>query len=115
LPVDDRHLYSETYLQSLLTVRLGCRAGEMVGIGEASGGGADDLAKADDLATRMVRELGLSPHLGPIGYPAGGGFLGQSFAGRPRKRCRANRSTSFWAATAPPPGEDPRLLLTGRR
>ncbi|MCP5027265.1 MAG: ATP-dependent zinc metalloprotease FtsH [Actinomycetia bacterium] len=81
LPVDDRHLYSETYLQSLLTVRLGGRGGEIVAIGEASSGAADDLAKATELATRMVRELGLSPDLGPIGYPAQGGFLGQSFAG----------------------------------
>jgi cell division protease FtsH len=81
LPVDDRHLYSETYLRSMLTVRLGGRAGEIVAFGEASSGAADDLAKATQLATRMVRELGLSTELGPVGYPGSAGFLGSDFAG----------------------------------
>jgi cell division protease FtsH len=81
LPVDDRHLYSETFLHSMLSVRLGGRAGEIVAIGEASSGAADDLAKATQLATRMVRELGLSAELGPVGYPAGSPFLGGDYGG----------------------------------
>jgi cell division protease FtsH len=81
LPVDDRHLYSETFLHSMLAVSLGGRAGEIVAIGEASSGAADDLAKATQLATRMVRELGLSAELGPVGYPAGSPFLGGDYGG----------------------------------
>ena len=46
-------------------------------IGQGSTGAANDLAGATDLATKMVREFGLSPTLGPIGYPEGGSvFLG---------------------------------------
>ena len=36
--------------------------------GEGSTGAADDLAGATELATRMVREFGLSTKLGPVGY-----------------------------------------------
>lgn len=33
---------------------------------------SNDLAQATELATKMVREYGLSAALGPIGYPRGG-------------------------------------------
>ena len=46
-------------------------------LGQGSTGAANDLAGATDLATKMVREFGLSEMLGPIGYPEGGSvFLG---------------------------------------
>jgi len=68
LPEAERHLYSESYLTDLLTVRLGGRAAELVVFGEGSTGAANDLAGATQIATRMVREFGLSPELGPVGY-----------------------------------------------
>jgi cell division protease FtsH len=72
LPEAERHLYSESYLTDLLTVRLGGRAAELVVFGEGSTGAADDLAGATQIAARMVREFGLSPALGPVGYGSGG-------------------------------------------
>lgn len=68
LPEAERHLYSEGYLTDLLAVRLGGRAAELVVFGEGSTGAANDLAGATQIATRMVREFGLSPALGPVGY-----------------------------------------------
>jgi cell division protease FtsH len=68
LPVDERHLYSESYLKDSLAVRLGGRASELLVLGEASSGAASDLAGATDLATRMVREYGMSKRLGPVGF-----------------------------------------------
>ena len=68
LPVDERHLYSESYLLDSLAVRLGGRASENLVIGEASTGAASDLSGATGLAIKMVTEWGLSPRLGPIGY-----------------------------------------------
>ena len=68
LPVDERHLYSESYLLDSLAIRLGGRASEILVIGEASTGAANDLSGATDLAIKMVRDWGLSPRLGPIGY-----------------------------------------------
>ena len=68
LPVDERHLYAESYLHDSLAIRLGGRASEILIIGEASTGAANDLSGATDLAIKMVRDWGLSPRLGPIGY-----------------------------------------------
>ncbi|KAA9160226.1 ATP-dependent zinc metalloprotease FtsH [Amycolatopsis acidicola] len=73
LPEAERHLYSEAYLTDQLTVRLGGRAAELVVFGQGSTGAANDLAGATDLAVKMVTEFGLSPELGPIGYPRGEG------------------------------------------
>ena len=68
LPEAERHLYSESYLTDLLTVRLGGRAAELVVFGEGSTGAANDLSGATQIATRMVREFGLSQEIGPVGY-----------------------------------------------
>jgi cell division protease FtsH len=77
LPVDERHLYSESYMRDSLAVRLGGRAAELIVFGEGSTGASNDLAGATQLATRMVREFGLSPELGPVGYSSDGPmFLG---------------------------------------
>src|SRR5207253_2816375 len=84
LPLVERHMYGEDYLHDSLAVRLGGRAAELVVLGQGSTGAANDLAGATDLATKMVREFGLSETLGPVGGvpvddpadhggPAGGG------------------------------------------
>jgi cell division protease FtsH len=88
LPLDDRHLYGQDYLSDSLTVRLGGRAAELVELGQGSTGAANDLASATDLATKMVREFGLSPTLGPVGYPESGpvhlgGGRGSGVSSRP--------------------------------
>jgi cell division protease FtsH len=87
LPIDERHLYPEDYLTDSLAVRLGGRAAELVEFGQGSTGASNDLASATDQAVKMVREFGLSPKLGPVGYPEGGSvFLGgggQAMSSRP--------------------------------
>jgi len=77
LPAVERHMYGEDYLYDSLAVRLGGRAAELVVLGQGSTGAGNDLAGATDLAVKMVREFGMSPVLGPVGYPEGGSvFLG---------------------------------------
>jgi len=87
LPLVERHLFGEDTLADTLAVLLGGRASELVVLGQGSTGASNDLAKATDLATRMVREFGLSAELGPVGYPLGGSaFLGPGgaeFSSRP--------------------------------
>ena len=79
LPEAERHLYSEGYLTDLLAVRLGGRAAELVVFGAGSSGAANDLAGATQIATRMVRDFGLSPALGPVGYAsANPRYLGET-------------------------------------
>jgi len=78
LPADERRLYAESYLRDSLAVRLGGRAAEILVLGEASTGAANDLAGATELAIRMVRDWGFSPRLGPIGFGSvGPAYLGQ--------------------------------------
>jgi cell division protease FtsH len=71
LPIDERHLYTEGYLQDSLAIRMGGRVAEQLVFGQASTGAANDLAGATDLALRMVREFGMSPALGPVGFASG--------------------------------------------
>jgi cell division protease FtsH len=82
LPLVERHMYGEDYLQDSLAVRLGGRAAELVVLGQGSTGAGNDLAGATDLATKMIREFGMSSVLGPVGYPDGGSvFLGSGGPG----------------------------------
>jgi cell division protease FtsH len=84
LPIDERHIYNERYLHDTLAVRLGGRAAELVVFAEGSSGAANDLAGATELATRMVREFGLSTEVGPVGYAENSPqYLGPGGAGRP--------------------------------
>jgi cell division protease FtsH len=77
LPEAERHLYQESYLYDSLATRLGGRAAELLVVGEASTGAANDLAGATQLATRMVRDWGMSPRLGPVGFSSDGqNYLG---------------------------------------
>jgi cell division protease FtsH len=87
LPLVERHLFGEDYLYATLAVFLGGRASELVVLGQGSTGASNDLAKATELATKMVREFGLSSTLGPVGYPSGGSAYldggGGEFSTRP--------------------------------
>jgi cell division protease FtsH len=71
LPIDERHLYTEGYLKDSLAIRMGGRVAEQLVFGETSTGASNDLAGATDLATRMVREFGMSQTLGPVGFATG--------------------------------------------
>ncbi len=87
LPTDERHLYSESYLKDSLAVQLGGRAAELLVLGEASSGASSDLAGATDLATRMVREYGMSERLGPVGFASSAPDVSRHRAGaQPRLR-----------------------------
>jgi cell division protease FtsH len=92
LPEAERHLYSEAYLTDLLTVPLGGRAAELVVFGEGSTGAANDLTGATQIAIRMVRDFGLSPAMGPVGYAAGAADQLEETAGQPWARPYAEQT-----------------------
>jgi cell division protease FtsH len=68
LPMDERHNYSKSYSEAVLTYALGGRVAEKLIFGEFSSGGQQDYKVATDLARRMVCDWGMSDELGPIAY-----------------------------------------------
>jgi cell division protease FtsH len=67
-PSEDRYLAGRSELRNRLAVLLGGRAAEILVIGEASTGAADDLVKATDIAHDMVARYGMSPDVGQVVY-----------------------------------------------
>ncbi len=65
-PTEERYLLSEDELKSRLAVMVGGRVAEALTFSQVSTGATDDLARATDLARRMVTEFGMSPALGPV-------------------------------------------------
>jgi len=69
-PVEDRYLMGQGELEERLIVLLGGRAAEKLVFSEVSTGAADDLARATELARRMITEYGMSERLGPVRFAA---------------------------------------------
>jgi cell division protease FtsH len=68
LPTEDRYLMTKSELEDRMTVMLGGRVAEEVQFGEISTGAQNDLYRATDIARSMVREYGMSEHLGPLTF-----------------------------------------------
>ena len=64
LPIDEKHNYSKTYLNSMLAQLLGGRAAEKIVFNHFSG----DIERATDIARKMVCEWGMSDVLGPVSF-----------------------------------------------
>ncbi len=72
LPLEDRHIYKREYIEDSLAVRMGGRVAELMVYGDLSTGASDDLQRNTDLATKMVREWGMSEKIGPMAWGAQG-------------------------------------------
>jgi cell division protease FtsH len=85
MPEEDQYLLGQRELEERLAVMLGGRSAEMLIVGEASTGAANDLERATELARRMVTEFGMTEALGPVRYApqAGAGYLGRMAGVRP--------------------------------
>jgi len=72
----DRILATRSELDDRLAVLLGGRAAEELVLGQPSTGSNDALARATDLARRMVVECGMTDRLGPLAFAPGPGGEG---------------------------------------
>ena len=68
LPTEDRYLMTKTELLDRLAVLLGGRVAEEVVFGEISTGAHNDLQRATDIATSMVKAFGMSEKLGYVTF-----------------------------------------------
>ncbi|MCU0309432.1 MAG: ATP-dependent zinc metalloprotease FtsH [Acidimicrobiales bacterium] len=77
LPLEERHIYRQDYIEDSLVVRMGGRIAEELVFGVVSTGANNDLVGATELARKMVREWGMSSRVGPMAW----GSQGQVFLG----------------------------------
>ncbi|MEX2327390.1 MAG: cell division protein FtsH, partial [Pseudomonadales bacterium] len=71
MPSEDRHNYTQSYLETRLAVLLAGRAAEQLILRSISSGAADDLEQATRMARMMITQWGMSDAIGPVHYKAG--------------------------------------------
>src|SRR5271168_2648022 len=67
LPIDDKHTYTRTYLETMLAVLMGGRSAEEIFLGHITTGAGNDIERATEIARNLVCEWGMS-ELGPLAY-----------------------------------------------
>ncbi|MEW6475194.1 MAG: ATP-dependent zinc metalloprotease FtsH [Actinomycetota bacterium] len=77
LPLEEKHIYQQPWIEDSLAIRLGGRVAEELIFGVVSTGANNDLVGATETARRMVREWGMSDRVGPMAWSGGGAFLGE--------------------------------------
>ena len=77
LPIEERHIHRQDYIEDSLVVRMGGRIAEELVFGVISTGANNDLVGSTELARKMVREWGMSERVGPMAW----GQQGQVFLG----------------------------------
>ena len=78
LPVDEKHIYRQDYIEESLVVRMGGRVAEELVFGVISTGANNDLVGSTELARKMVSEWGMSSRVGPMAWGSSGQvFLGE--------------------------------------
>ncbi len=68
LPLEEKHIYRQDYIEDSLVVRMGGRIAEELVFGMVSTGANNDLVGATELARKMVREWGMSERIGPMAW-----------------------------------------------
>jgi cell division protease FtsH len=85
LPAEDRHSYSQDYLEQSIVVAMGGRIAEKLVFGVVSTGANNDLVVSTERARKMVREWGMSERIGPMAWGSQGQvFLGEDLMGNAR-------------------------------
>jgi cell division protease FtsH len=67
LPIDDKHSYSQDYLETQLVILMAGRIAEERYMNHITTGAGNDIERATDLARKMVCEWGMS-QLGPLSF-----------------------------------------------
>jgi cell division protease FtsH len=80
LPEEEKHSYSQEYLEESIIVAMGGRVAEELVFDHRSTGAANDLQVSTERARRMVTEFGMSDEIGPRAWGTSGPvFLGEDF------------------------------------
>lgn len=75
--LEDRHAYTKDFLRNRITILMGGRAAEQIGLNQQTTGAEGDLGLATEIANKMVCLWGMDEQLGPLAYSKmDAGFLG---------------------------------------
>ncbi|MBV1905044.1 MAG: ATP-dependent zinc metalloprotease FtsH [Pseudomonadales bacterium] len=82
MPEEDRHNFTQEYLEEKISIMLGGQLAERLVYDQASTGAADDLKHATLIARKMVAQWGMNEELGPVSFPQSEEhpFLGRDIA-----------------------------------
>ena len=80
LPEEEKHSYSQDYLEESIVVAMGGRVAEELVFDHRSTGAANDLQVSTERARKMVTEFGMSDEIGPRAWGTSAPvFLGEDF------------------------------------
>jgi cell division protease FtsH len=80
LPEEEKHSYSQEYLEESIIVAMGGRVAEELIFDHRSTGAANDLQVSTERARKMITEFGMSDEIGPRAWGTSGPvFLGEDF------------------------------------
>jgi len=68
LPIDEKHGYSQEYIEGRLAILMGGRAAEELIFNELTTGAGNDIEQGTKIARKMVCEWGMSDILGPMTF-----------------------------------------------
>lgn len=68
IPIDEKHNYSQKYLDNTLAHLLGGRVAEKLVLDELTTGAGNDIERATEIARKMVCEWGMSEKMGPLSF-----------------------------------------------
>ena len=70
LPTEEKHLHSKNHWLNQIQVLFGGHLAEELKFGEVTTGSSSDIARASDIARKMVTEWGMSEKVGPMSFGA---------------------------------------------
>ncbi|HPU38591.1 MAG TPA: ATP-dependent zinc metalloprotease FtsH [Microthrixaceae bacterium] len=80
LPEEEKHSYSQEFLEESIVVAMGGRVAEELVFDHRSTGAANDLQVSTERARKMVTEFGMSDEIGPRAWGTSGPvFIGEDF------------------------------------
>jgi len=104
LPDEDRLSMTKEIILKRIAMLMGGRAAEEIAFQTVTGGAANDIEKATQMARHMVCELGMSTDLGPVAW---GESQGEVFLGR-----QMSRTQTYSEHTARRIDEEVRSIVT---
>lgn len=70
LPEEEKHIHAKNHWLNQIQILFGGHLAEEIKFGEVSTGSGNDIARASDIARKMVTEWGMSEKIGPLSFGA---------------------------------------------